>query len=167
MKRFLFLVIAIVSVSTLNAQDAKYKALFMYHFTKQIEWPASDKEGDFVICVVNQQEILNQLRTVTGGKTAGSQSFSVVGVKTIDEVSKCHILYLPFADCKAEKLEAVLAKLGNSSTLVVADRPGSLKNGACVNFLLVDGKVKFEINEPAMNDRKLKVGSQLREVAEK
>ena len=135
MKRILFLIIAIVSVGICNAQDAKYKALFISNFTKNIEWPASDKSGDFIICVVNQNEVLSQLKTSTNGKTVGTQPISVVGVKSIDEVSKCHIIYLSFADSKADKLESAKAKLGGSASLIVTDRPGALKKWFMYKFL--------------------------------
>ncbi len=165
MKRFLLLIIAIVSVGAVNAQDAKFKAMFMTNFTKLIEWPASDLNGDFVICVVNQNDVLNQLKTFTTNKSVGTHPISVIGVKTVDEVSKCNIVYLSFSESKAEKLEALLGKLNGSSTLVLTDRPGALKNGSCINFLLVDDKLKFEINEPALSERKLQVSAVLRNQA--
>ena len=161
MKRFLTLIIAIVSINFCQAQDARYKAMFIYNFTKEIEWPASEKGGDFVICIVNQNDVLNQIRTLTNGKMVGSSAISIVGVKTIDEISKCHILYLPFADSKADKLASAIAKVGNSSTLILSDRPGALKNGSCINFLLVDDKLKFEISKKAMNERKLQMSVNL------
>lgn len=161
MKRILFLIIAIVSVNISYAQDAKYKALFISNFTKNVEWPASEKSGDFIICVVNQNEVLNHLKTSTSGKTVGTQPISVVGVKSIDEVSKCHIIYLSFADSKAEKIQSAKDKLGSTASLIVTDRPGALKNGSCINFLLVDDKLKYEMNTEAITERKLQVSSYL------
>ena len=161
MKRILFLIIAIVSVGICNAQDAKYKAMFISNFTKNIEWPASERTGDFLICVVNQNEVLGQLKTFTNGKTVGTQPITVVGVKSIDEISKCHILYLSFADSKGEKIELAKSKLSGTASLIVTDRPGSLKNGSCINFLLVDDKLKYELNKDALSERKLQVSAYL------
>ena len=98
MKRLLLLIFAIVSINFSYAQAAKHKAMFICNFTKEIEWPASEKTGDFVICIVNQNDVLNQVRTFTNGKMVGTCPISVVGVKSIDEISKCHILFLPFDD---------------------------------------------------------------------
>lgn len=165
MKRLLILIIAIVSINVCNAQDARYKALFMYNFTKHIEWPASEKTGDFIICVVNQNEVLSQLKTVTNGKTVGAQPITTVGVKSIDDVSKCHILFLSFADSKAEKLAAIKEKFGNNPVLIITDRPGSLKNGSCISFLLVDDKIKFELSKKAMSERKLQPNSYIEGLA--
>ena len=165
MKHILVLIIAIVSINVCNAQDAKFKAMFIYNFTKNIEWPVSDKTGDFIICVVNQNEVLNSLKPFTNGKSVGTQPITTVGVKTVDEVSKCHILYFSFADSKGDKLASVIEKLSGTSTLIISDRPGSLKNGSCINFLIVDDKIKFELNKQALSDRKLQVNSYLESIA--
>ncbi|MBP5667192.1 MAG: DUF4154 domain-containing protein [Salinivirgaceae bacterium] len=74
-------------------QDSKFKAMNIYNFTKQVEWPASETKGDFVICVVNQDNMLKQLESITKGKTVGKSTISVVGAKNIEEISKCSILY--------------------------------------------------------------------------
>lgn len=163
MKRLLLLIFAIVSINFGYAQSAaKYKAMFICSFTKEIEWPASEKTGDFVICIVNQNDVLSQVRTFTNGKMVGTSPISVVGVKSIDEISKCHILFLPFADSKADKISSVIEKVGDSSsTLILSDRPGALKNGSCINFFLVDDKLKYEINKKAIDDRKLHVSTKL------
>ena len=163
MKRFLLLIFAIVSVNFCFAQaTAKHKAMYICNFTKEIEWPASERNGDFVICIVNQNDLLNQVRTFTNGKMVGTSPISVVGVKSIDEISKCHILFLPFADSKADKLSTVIAKVGDSSsTLILSDRPGALKNGACINFFLVEDKLKYEINQKAIDGRKLHLSTNL------
>lgn len=164
MKRFFtLLVFAIVSMNLCSAQDVKNKtvALYLYNFTKNIEWPASDKNGDFIICVVNQKEVVNQIKSCTNGKTVGTQPITVVSVSSIEDVSKCHILYLPTSESKADKLESVISKLSGSSTLIVTDRPGSLKNGSSINFLLVDDKVRIEISKQSVTEKKLQVSSQL------
>jgi hypothetical protein len=165
MKRLIIIIFAIVSVNVCIAQDAKYKAMFIYNFTKQIEWPASVKTGDFIICIVNQNDVLNNIKTLTSGRTVGAQPITVVGVKSVDEISKCHILYLSFADSKSDKLESAIAKLGATPALIVSDRPGALKNGSCINFLIVDDKIKFELNKTAVSERKLQISSQLESAA--
>ena len=46
-----------IQTRTVSAQEDKFKAIFIYNFTKQIEWPASESNDDFVICVVNQDDV--------------------------------------------------------------------------------------------------------------
>ena len=145
------------STTGYSSQDDKYKAMFIYNFTKQIEWPAKETKGDFVICVVNQDNMLKQLKEIAKGKTVGKSTISVVGAKNIDEISKCQILYLPTDESSSDKIKSAVAKLGSAATLIVSDSPGALENGSCVNFVEIDDKIKYEINKKAIEDRNMKV----------
>jgi hypothetical protein len=53
------------------------------------------------------------------------------------------------------------AKFEDKPTLIVTDKNGLAKKGSCINFKLVGDKLKFEINEEAIVNSKLKVSSQL------
>ena len=149
------------STASYTSQDDKYKAMHIYNFTKQVEWPAGETKGDFVICVVNQDNLLKQLKEITKGKTVGKSTISVVGVKSIDEISKCHILYLPQDESSADKIKAIAAKLGKAATLIVSDCQGALESGSCINFVEINEKIKYEVSQNAIENRKMKVNPAL------
>lgn len=63
--RHIFVAFVLLWVSMLEvcAQDvnSKIKAIFIYNFTKYIEWPENQKQGDFVIGVLgNSNPNLNK-----------------------------------------------------------------------------------------------------------
>jgi hypothetical protein len=148
-----------------NGQDAKYKALFIYNFTKQIEWPTSEKSGDFVIGVVNNNELYDQLVSITTGKKAGTQNIIVKKMKGIEEVESCHILFLASYVSSGSNMETVLGKLNDKPTLIVTERSGSIQKGSCINFVIQDDKIKFELNKQAAVKRGLQVSSYLENLA--
>jgi hypothetical protein len=166
MKRGLIILIFILFKSAVFAQDAKYKALFIYNFTKQIEWPASEKSGDFVIYIMNHSELYNQLVAITNGKKVGNQNIIVKKIKGIEEVEKCHILFLSTSSSGGSNMEAVLSKIGNNSaTLIVTERSGMIGKGACINFLIQEDKIKFELSKSNSSQRGLQVSSYLENLA--
>lgn len=144
-----------------EAQDAKYKALFIYNFTKQINWPSADKNGDFVICVVNHNELASQLTTITTGKKLGMQDIVVKKVKTVDEISKCHILFLGTGVSNAANMEKATGIVADASTLIVTERTGSLEKGSAINFYVQDEKIKIEIRKDNVTAHKLQMASDL------
>ena len=148
------------STTGYSSQDDKYKAMFIYNFTKSVEWPANVMKGDFVICVVNQDNMLKQMEAIANGKMVGDCPISVIGVKNINEIPKCHILYLPSNVTNAD-ISAAVAKVGDAATLIVSDRPGTVKYGSCINLVLVDDKIRFEINDKAIKDRNLQLNKTL------
>ena len=141
--------------SSLNPveQNAKFLSMFIYNFSKNIEWPAT--EGDFVMCVLGQSEVLNQLKVITTGKTVGDKPIKVVGANSVSEIPKCQILHVPTGEIF--KLKPAIEKVGNAATLIVSNFPGALDDGSCINFVEVDEKIKFEVNQKAIEKRNMKI----------
>lgn len=145
--------------------NAHIKAVFIYNFTKYVEWPKSYKEGNFVITILgNSSGLLSELNTMAGNKTVGTQRFEINSRTSLENLpSKCHILFIPG---NAEiKLPEVIAKLKGKNTLIIAEKAGSTKQGAAINFVVMDNKQKFEINKTNAEKYELKISSTLTSLA--
>jgi uncharacterized protein DUF4154 len=156
---FLFLFISFSSFG----QEAKYKSVFIYNFTKHFEWPVSYRTGNFVIGVLGNPVIISELENVTSGKKAGSQLIAVEKYKDISEIGKCHILFLP--SNKSKDIAAVIQKIGTNPTLLVSEKDGLAKSGSAINFIIKDGKIKFELNKNTVTKQGLKISSYLETLA--
>ncbi len=147
-----------------KAQDIhKFHSIFIYNFSKFIQWPSEYKSGDFVIGVLGNSPIKAHLESMAKNKKLGNQNFKVVSFKNPSEIDKCHILYIPTE--KSESLEECVNKVESSSTLIITDKPGLAKVGSGINFLIVNGKPKFELNKLAAEKRNLKVSTELAKLA--
>ncbi len=51
------------------------------------------------------------------------------------------------------------------SVLTITDGNGLGQKGSCINFKVVDGKLKFELNQGVVTGSNLKVSSQLSSMA--
>ncbi|MBN2167348.1 MAG: YfiR family protein [Marinilabiliaceae bacterium] len=144
MKRvFILFLFMVVMGSFIHAQQELFKSLFIYSFTNNINWPSEFKNGDFVITVVGQDGIVSELKKLAQSKKVGPQTIKVVQVNSASEIGKSNIVYV--STSKSSTLSGVSENLKNSPTLVISDQNGGCKNGAGINFVLVDGKMKFEI----------------------
>jgi len=92
-------------------------------------------------------------------KKIGSQSIEVKKVSSISEITHAHIVFLP-EDQKA-KLGDLLAKTSSSPTAVVAETDGASVKGAIFNFVLIDQKLRFEVNESKANAKGIKLAANL------
>jgi len=151
-------------VTTVNAQAEKYKALFIYNFTKHIEWPASQKTGDFVVGVVGQNILVDKLIEVTNNKKVGNQNIVIQTYKSVNEITNCNIVVLGANNSTPKKLALVLQKI-NSSTLVVSNGNNSATKGATINFTIQNSKLKFELNNADATKRQLKISTYLHNLA--
>lgn len=151
-----------ISIQT-QAQDYKYHSVFVYNFTKYVQWPASAQTGDFVIGVLGNSEIISELEKISVNKTVGNQKIVVKKVSSVAEAGTCHILFIP--QNSSRQFEAAQEALKNKSVLVITERDGLGKKGSGINFVTQDGKMRFELNQTATQSAGLKVSSQLSSMA--
>ena len=142
-----------------KAQDEKFKALFMYNFTKYIEWPANKQSGDFVIGVVGGSAIIDELNAIAERKTVGSQSIKVKQISASDDVTKMHIVYVP--EGKSADAEALAGKVKGKGVVLITDKPGFAQSISGINYIKQDGKPKFEVSNKHLSEEGVKVSAQL------
>ncbi len=167
MKKSVFVIISfiIVSIGTIHAQTGipKAQSMFIYNFSRLIQWPAAYTSGDFVVGVLGNSTVFNELETFTNGKKVGNQSFSIVRFKDASEVSKCNILFVSFG--KSSDLESLTSKLTGQSTLIISEKKGSIDVGSAINFIVDSDKLKFEMKPSNATKYDLKVSSTLSNMA--
>lgn len=157
---FVFL-IGFMSLGIQAADDtpSKIKATFIYNFTKYIEWPASYRQGNFVIGIVGITPLFKDLSNMAATKKAGSQPFEIQSFPNVNAISKCHLLFV--AADNAANIKDISNRMKGYSTLIVAEKPGSAKLGAAINFVIMDNKQRFELNKANAEKFNLKIGSSL------
>lgn len=144
--------------------NAKIKAVFIYNFTKYIEWPENYKTGEFTIGILGEnQSLYNELNKMSKVKKVANQTFSIRNYSDIGDVSNPHILYIP-AD-STEALSKAVNKLKGKSTLIVTEKPGMAEKGSAINFVIVGNRQKFELNKNTAEKHNLKVASTLEKLA--
>jgi hypothetical protein len=163
-KSLVVLVLAILGFTgNLNAQSqSKYQALFIYNFTRYIEWPSSGTQ-EFVIGVIGKSGIYNELLGVAEGKRVGNKSIKVKKFNSADEIGTCNILFV--SNEVSSSLATFATTVQSKNTLIITERPGLINKGAGINFVLDDGKQKFELSKSSINRAGLKVNAQLVEMA--
>lgn len=144
--------------------NAKIKAVFIYNFTKYIEWPAADQVGEFKIGILGENPpLFTELDKMSKVKKVANRSFSIKTYSSINEVDKPHILYIP--EDSTEMLQAAVKKLNGKSTLIVTEKAGLAKQGSAINFVIVGNRQKFELNKANVSKHNLKVASALENLA--
>jgi hypothetical protein len=141
----------------------KAQAMFIYNFSRLIEWPGNYKTVPFIIGVLGTSPTLTELETYTANKTVGAQPIQVRKFNSVAEIGTCHILFVPFA--KTKNLGEILASLGTKSTLIICEKNGAIDDGAAINFLVVGDKLKFEIKPVNADSKNIKMSSKLNEMA--
>ena len=160
MKKVLILLLFVNVVHGFSyAQDDKFKALFIYNFTKYMEWPEAKHAGDFKIGVLGNSPITNELKAFTAKKTVGQQKIVVEEILAIADCPKYHIVFVP-AKSSSNVVE-ITQLVANKGVLVVTDKPGLAVEASGINFIKDDGQQTFEISVKHINEQGVKAGKSL------
>lgn len=138
-------------------------SMMVYNFMKYVNWPPAAASGDFVIGVIGDDGVYETLTKYYGGKNKGSQKITIKRFDSAADLADCHVLYI--GKSKSSLFTSVISKVGGKSTLIITDKSGLGKKGSGINFKTVDNKLKFELNQAAVDKAQLKISSQLAAMA--
>ena len=168
MKKIKALVVALVLVSgSAFAQERaahEVYSMMVWNFIKYIQWPDQNESGEFVIGVVGNDAVYNSLNTMYAGKPRGSKTYVIKKFNSAANVTTdCSVIFIDKS--KSNDFPVINNKVKGSNTLVITDKSGWGEKGSAINFTLVDNKLKFELNQKAVEASNLKVASALTSIA--
>jgi hypothetical protein len=137
-------------------------AAMIYNFMKYIQWP-DDGGTEFVVGVLGEDNVFNTLKSYYDGKPKGTKKYSIRKLADASEATACQVVYI--GKNKSRDFDNVKNAITGKSILTVTDSFNLGKKGSCINFKVIDDKLKFEINQASMNNATLKVAGQLSSMA--
>ena len=159
---FFCIELPITAFTDVKPED-EYKAVFIYNFTKYIEWPGNDISDSFEIAIIGESEITIPLKEIAKKKLVNNRKIKIVVYQDVRDINMCHILFISASENK--RLHDILQKVKNTNILTISDSMGFAEEGVAFNFVIDDGKLKFEINSNVINKTGLQVSSQLLKLA--
>ena len=138
-------------------------SMMIYNFLKYIQWPESANSGQFVIGVIGDDDVYSTLNAWYGDKERMGKTLRVKKLSSASEAKDCQLVYIGSA--ASNQFEAIHGFVSNSPTLIITDKNGLGEKGSGINFKIVNNRLKFELNEKALNAADLKVSSQLAAMA--
>lgn len=142
-----------------EAQNEKFHSIFIYNFSKYVKWPEAQNGKTFVIGVLGNSAIQKSLLEMAKTKKVNGMPIEIKQFNSASDAGDCHILYV--SDEESGKIDKVFAGTQGKSVLIITAKPGLAQKGAAINFVEVDGKIKFELNQKSAEDRGLKVSGAL------
>lgn len=148
-------------IADCEAQTADYSihANIVYRFTKYIDWPENKKTEDFVIGVVGNSPIFDELTSLTKNKHVGKQPIVLKRFSANARSFPCHILFI------SERESGALKKISEITTgkplLIVSENTGLISRGSCINFIIVGDRLKLEFSKINLEKRNLNIASEL------
>ncbi len=159
--------IAITDQTTVYGETAleleyRVKAAQLYFFAKFTQWPAKaigDASQPISFVILGKDPFGDALEKNIKGKTIKGHQTVIHRIQKLDDLKKCHILFV----CASEKKNGakILDTIKNRNILTVGDFEGFAEQGGIINFIKIKNNVRFEINVDASNRAKLKINAQV------
>jgi hypothetical protein len=170
MRKQLFILLPLILFSTGFGREGEkdttaiLKASYLYNIAKLIEWKdPSHKEGKFVIGIMSESNIYQELVKKYSNKSIGKQPIEIRKMSRSANIGKSHILYVPRS--AHDLMPDIYKNTKGTGTLVVTDYPGALSEGSTLNFIVVNKTLNFELNIPNAKAQGLQVAATLKQLA--
>lgn len=146
--------------------ERKVKAAFVYNFAKFIEWPKDNVSPDnrFVICVAGETLLGDALGTNLENKVIKDHIIHVRNIGwSVNKLNDCQMLYLNGTG--SPRIGPLLKAASEKPILTIGESNDFIANGGIIQFLLIEGKVRFSINQASAIRAGLNISAKLLEVS--
>jgi hypothetical protein len=146
--------------------ETRVKAAFLYKFATYVVWPEgvfAAPDSPLVFGVLGDRAIAAELDRAVDGRRIETHPLSVKLLDEGDDLSSVNVLFVGVG--AGASLATTLRGTDARPVLVVTESERALSQGSIINFIVADGRVRFEISAASAEQRDLKLSSRLLAVA--
>lgn len=141
------------------------KADYLAKFTPFVTWPESAFEGPtspFRLCIGGYDPFGKLIDRVTLGRRVGEHPIVVVRLQAVTKAAECHMLFVSAS--RAQPPSQMFAAVAGHPVLTVADETLEAPE-AMIQFVTVEGRVRFDIRSDAAQAQGLTLSSKLQSLS--
>lgn len=148
---------ATAAAEVMPETEYRVKTAFLYNFARFVTWPALPQD-EFRLCVLGSTPLAAQMSTLLN-KTVHQRPLMIRHLDSAAGIDACQMLYI--GKSWQNRLREVLPALGTQPVLTVSEIDDFAEAGGMIGFLVIDNKVRFEINTDAAEQAGLTISSKL------
>jgi hypothetical protein len=137
--------------------DYAVKANIIYHLSKYIHWPEGNQKL-FVIGVVGENAF-EKIKKICENRMHEGVKINVIQIENPEAARKCSMVFISEEENGA--LKSINKLTSGQPLLIITEKPGMALQGAGINFIVVSDKLKLELNKTGIEQRGIKVSSDL------
>jgi len=164
--------IALVSLVAAHAQppaaEEAVEAAYLHKFPSFVDWPADtfrSASSPIVIGLVAAPRVLDELTRIARGRLVLGRPVEARAVDPSGLPRDLQVLFI--GKDAAGDAGPLIDEARRAHVLVVTDIPGGLKAGAVIDFVEIEGRLRFEASLSAARRADIRLSSDLLSVAAK
>jgi len=143
------------------------KAVALEKISRFIEWPETNSVNDsskpFIIKVIGENPFGTILENIYSNHKIKNKPIKIEYISSTGEIKDCHLLFI--SNSKRSELGEITVAIKNKPILTISETKGFAEEGVHVNLLIINNKLRFEINETAIKTSSISVSYLLIKVA--
>ena len=142
--------------------ESQVKAMFVYNFLKFVEWPADTAlhaKDPFVVLIIGEGATADATELFLQSKTIGEQPVAVLRVQWDQSLRGARAAVVVERDPK--KLRRILDAAAAAGVLTIGEGEQFATRGGVIGLLVLDRKVRFDVDTAAAQSAGLRVSSKL------
>lgn len=146
--------------------EHQVKAAYLYKFLDFVEWPAAAFDGPkspFVIGVAGADALADELDALVARRRVESRPVQARRLRPGEAASGLHVLFVGRG--AGARAATWLAATARQPVLTVTEVDDALPAGSTINFVMLDKRVRFDVDLRSAEARELKISSRLLGVA--
>jgi len=161
----LLLLVAIgLSAQQPKASESEIEAVYVFKFSQFITWPGIARtKPSFDICVLGDAPLAPYLDRTIRGETVDGKLVIDRHIARTQDAQGCSILYISRSE--AFRLRQIITDTHALPVLTVSDIDDFVDRGGMIQFVLQNGRVRFEVNLAPATQAGLSLSSELLKVA--
>jgi hypothetical protein len=160
------LLIALAGAAAAQPKEHEVKAAFLFKFLSFVEFPRETLPADsaVVIGMVGGDEVAAELQHMVAGRSVDGRKVLLRRLREGEPYAGVHVIF--FGRGEAARLRELQRVAPTQPLLVVCEWEGALEQGAVVNFLRDESRVRFEVALDAAERRRLRISPRMLAVAQ-
>lgn len=139
------------------------KAAFLYKFGSYVEWPSTafaTPSSPLNVCVIGSADsFISTLEKVVSTENINGRNVAVRPVKSAPKDNSCQVLYIDASE--NSRVAEITESVRGTSVLTVSNEGAS----GIIDFVIVNNRVRFNIDDEAAAQNGLVISSKLLSVA--
>ncbi len=152
------------------AQNEEYtiKAVYIEKITRFVTWPDSliaKKTEPVIFAIYGHSEMTEVAEQLYQNYKIKGKEVKIKIINDLNEINSADILFI--SKTSDDEVERILEILDNKPILTIGDTKKYAKKGVMINFVILDDRIKFEINKTSVDKALLHFNHLLLKQAEK
>lgn len=137
------------------------KANFLFHFAASNEWPDDVKTGPFRMAIIGDERLFQELSDKYAMKAIGAQVLEIFFIADLEELEKQGFFHVIYAAVPGDSLRQLASLIADRPVMLVAHDSDALANGALINFIAQNNRIRYAINAKEASRRGLLIGNRI------